>query len=534
MTVKTIFSLALTGAVLFGLSACGGGGGATSSPTGSSVAPAAPAAPPVTAPVTSADGSYADPVVYSNAPNASLPSATEGAAVTHHQITMNGKVIQYTATAGHLTATNPKTGAPEASYFYIAYTADNTGTATAKRPLTFFLSGGPGNSQSGLHIESFAPRRLVTNVPSLNEPASPQLVDNPDSMIDTTDMVFLDEVGAGYSEAIAPNTNASFWGVDADAASYSNFITRYLAVNQRASSPLFLYGLSYGTARATFVSKVLTNAGVKLSGLVLNSSLLNAGTSCQYYTLTQGKAGNCNGQLPTYAAIAAYHKVTTPATADLSAYLQEARAFTATSYMPAVAAFAGAHTAPDPSLTAQLESYTGIASAVWQTHMGLSGDDFIGRLLPNQVIGLHDSRVAVAFTSPLLRNDQDPSNSYLNATFGNCYLDYVNQELKYRSVSAYAQSIPNALVWNSMHNGTPVADAIPDLASTLAQNPSLKILSLNGYYDLVTPFYQTELDMARLGANANIQFKYYAGGHDTFQDNVARPLMKADMAAFYQ
>jgi carboxypeptidase C (cathepsin A) len=525
MTVKNICSMALSSAFLFGLSACGGGGnGAGSTGVAPTVSPATPAA--------STDGSYADPVVYSNAPNASLPSATEAAAITHHEITVNGQLIQYTATAGHLTATNPKTGAPEASYFYIAYTADNA--TTTKRPLTFFLSGGPGNSQAGLHIESFAPRRLVTNVPSLNEPTSPQLVDNPDSMIDTSDMVFVDEVGTGYSEAIAPNTNASFWGVDADAASYSNFVTRYLAVNQRASSPLFLYGLSYGTARAALMSKILTSSGVKLAGLVLNSSVLNANTSCLFYEQTQGKGGNCSGSLPSYAAIAAYHKVTTPTAADLPNYLQQVRAFATTSYIPAVTAFVTAATAPDLSLTTQLAGYTGIASTVWQTRLGLGGSYFSTLLLPNQLIGAHDSRVVVPVASPLAANGQDPSETYIYATFGNSYFNYVTQELKYRSVSAYAYSIPSVTTWNTSHNGSPVPDGVPDLASALAQNPSLKILSLNGYYDLVTPFHQTELDMARLGANPNIQFKYYAGGHDTFLDNVARPLMKADMAEFYQ
>ena len=525
MTVKTICSMALSGAFLVGLSACGGGG--SGGPT-AAVNPAA--SQPVTAPASS-DTPFADPVAYSNAASASLHSATEGAAVTHHQITVNGQVVQYTATAGHLTATNPKTGAPEASYFYVAYTMDNA--AAAKRPLTFFLSGGPGSSQAGLHIASFAPRRIVTNVPSLVEPTSPQLVDNLESLIDNTDMVFMDEVGSGYSQAIAPNVNSAFWGVDADAATLSNFVTRYLAVNQRASSPLFLYGLSYGTARAALMAKILTTAGIKLSALVLNSSVLNANSNCKYYERAHGQAGSCAGSLPTYAAIAAYHKKTTPTT-DLPTYLQQVRAFTSTDYIPAATAFTAAGTPPDSSLTAQLASYTGIASSVWQTRLNQTITDFSSALMPAQLIGQHDARVLVAANSPLAANGQDPSETYLNGAFGNIFVTYLSQELKYSAGSTYAYSLPSTFGWDTSHNGNPAPDGIPDLASSISQNPSLKILTLNGYYDLVTPFYQTELDLARLGANPNIQFKYYASGHDSFLDNTARPLMKADMAGLYR
>jgi carboxypeptidase C (cathepsin A) len=524
MTVNIIQRLAFTGIVLASLSACGGGGSSTT-PT--------PTPTPVQGPT---DQPYADPVAYSNAGTANLTSATEAAAITHHQITLGGNVIKYTATTGHLTAVNPTTGAPEATFFYVAYTADNASAST--RPVTFFLSGGPGSSQATLHLGSFAPRRIVTNMPSLTEPTTPQLVDNQESLIDTTDMVFIDEVGAGYSEAIAPNTNASYWGTDADASVFTDFVSRYLKVNQRASSPLYLYGLSYGTSRGAIMSNLLAQAGVKLKGLVLNSSVLNFNTNCNVYTayFSLLHTGSCTGELPSYAAAAAYYNLTNPAASDLPSFLQQVRGFDSAAYSPAVAAFISSRTVPSTNLISQLSSYTGISASTWQSSLDMNDNLFRTTLQPGKLIGLKDTRVAVPIGN--LTTDDDPSDDITNAPYGNEFALFINAELKYTSSSTYAYNISSTSSWKTTHNGSLAPDLIPDLGSANSQGSALKILSLNGYYDLTTPFYQTELDLARLATGAgagaaNIQFKYYASGHDTFLDNTARPLMKADLKAFY-
>jgi hypothetical protein len=200
------------------VAACGGGGGGNSSP------------PPSTNPPPT--GLFSDPVSYSSAANASLPNAAELTSVTHHQLTVNGTVLNYTATVGHMSALSASQ-APQASFFYVAYTLD--GAAPATRPVTFFYNGGPGSATVWLHLGSFGPKRLDTGEPNMSGTPPYPLVDNAESMLDLTDLVFVDAVGTGFSEAIAPNNNLSFWGVDADAAVFRDFVMRYATVNNRAT-----------------------------------------------------------------------------------------------------------------------------------------------------------------------------------------------------------------------------------------------------------------------------------------------------------
>jgi carboxypeptidase C (cathepsin A) len=220
------------------LAACGGGGGGGDAPPG-----------PV--------GGLDDPSAYSSQPTASLPGAVEAAAVTAQRITLGGREIAYTATAGHLIARDPVAGAAQASIFYVAYTADATAADPARRPVTFFYNGGPGSASVWLHLGSFGPKRLVTGVPATTAARPFPLVDNADSLLDTTDLVFVNAVGSGRSQAIAPYRNQDFWGVDADAALFRDAIRRWLALNGREASPFFLYGESYGGPRTAVLARRL-------------------------------------------------------------------------------------------------------------------------------------------------------------------------------------------------------------------------------------------------------------------------------------
>jgi carboxypeptidase C (cathepsin A) len=501
--------------LLAGLAACGGGGGgATGTPA-------------------SADGDqpYTDAVAYSIAPEASLATATEHAAVTHHQVSVAGQVLHYVATAGHLTASDPASGAPKASIFYIAYATEAAaGADLAQRPVTFVLSGGPGDSQGGLHIGSFAPRRVVTRVPSLDEPTAPTLVDNAETLLDKSDLVFLDEVGTGWSEAIAPNTNLSLRGVDPDVAVYRDFITRWLAVNRRGASPTFVLGHSYGTARAAMLANLLPPAGVNLRGVMLESPILDFGHSCDVYAALR-VVGSCAASLPTFAAVAAWHGRATPAPADLATFLQDARSFDDASYAPALADWLLTQRAPDAALTAQLAAFTGIGAQTWSGQMDLTNDDFRLLLVPGSLVGRTDSRVLVALSSPLAVGD--PAGNILAGPFGNAFMDYVRGELGYANASAYESLDLGWTDWPATHAGLDVPDLVPDLAAAIARDPGLHVLALSGDYDLATPFHQAELDLARLGVNPNIQIRHYASGHAIYLDNAARPLLKADLAAFY-
>jgi carboxypeptidase C (cathepsin A) len=491
------------------LAGCGGGGG--DSGGGS--------APPPSA--------FSDPVAYSSAAASSLPSADELAFTSKHTVAIGGTTYAYTATVGHLTAKEPTTGAAEASFFYVAYTLD--GASAASRPVTFFYNGGPGSATAWLHLGSFGPKRLVTGNPSTATPAPFPLVDNAESLLDVSDLVFVDAVGAGWSEAIAPNTNSTFWGVDVDAAVFRDFVMRYVAANAREPSPKYLFGESYGTTRSAVLAKALELAGVELAGVVLQSSILNYNSNCSVSLLA-----NCEGFLPSYAATGAWYGLDSPnpAPADVPAYLANARTFAADAYGPAVALFLSNRTPPSADLVASLVALTGYAAANWSgANVNVHAGDFVRKLVPGTLLGSYDTRVSAAVGTPLAAGG-DPSSTFYNDGFASAITSYV-ASLGYTTPSRYTL-LGNAINgWNFRHGANAVPDVIPDLATALTLNPDLRVLSLNGYHDVVTPFFQTENDLARLGANANVATRFYFGGHMTYLDDASQTQEKADLAAFY-
>lgn len=420
------------------LTGCGGGGGGGSMP-----------AP-----------NFVDPVMYSNSPSASLATATELSAVTHHQLTVNGAMLNYTATAGHLTAHDFLTGMPEASFFYVAYTLDGANPGT--RPVTFFYNGGPGSSTVWLHLGSFGPKRLVTGDPATDAPTPFPLVDNAESLLDVSDLVFVDAVGSGLSEAIAPFGNSSFWGVDVDAAVFRDFIMRYVTANSRGASPKFLFGESYGTTRSAVLSNLLESAGVRLNGVVLQSSVLNYNTNCGVIVALV----SCAGYIPSYGAVGAWYNLDhpNPAPADLPGFIDQMRALTTSQYDPAVNAFLAASTPPPPALLTQLVATTGMSLAGWQTHFNMDPGFYQFNLIPGTLIGRYDARVSAPMGS-FLASEGDPSSTFINASFAQGITSYLNSGLQYTNPSTYVL-ISNVLnTWTFGHDGQLLPDTIPDLAS---------------------------------------------------------------------
>jgi carboxypeptidase C (cathepsin A) len=514
-----------TALLLLSLLACGG----SASTDQAVVVPPAPPAP-----------SYLDPTLYSPEPGASLAAPVELQAVTHSHIVLGGQTIPYTATAGHLTASDPATGKAEASLFYVAYTAD--GKAPGSRPLTFFYNGGPGSAAVLLHMGSFAPRRLVTLEPATTQPWPYPMVDNTECLLDVTDLVFLDPVGTGYSEAIAPFTNQDFWGVDADGAVARDFIQRYLAVNGRQASPKYLFGESYGTARTAVLANLLETAGVHLTGLVLQSSILDYATN----PFWNGEdIANYTPTFPTYAALGAYYGLANPAPADLGAFLKAARTFTSGSYGPAAEGFlaAKAMTPEAQALVPQLVGFTGLPAELWQLPINAQSEDFNlfpfwfqVDLRPGSILGVYDGRIHTLMTDPLAAGGGDPSNALVSQPFADAIAGYLPSVLGYTSPSAYVAVGKAIKTWNFSHGGRSLPDTIPDLASALALNPALQVLSANGIYDLVTPFFVTERDLARLSTlpgASRLAIRNYAGGHMIYLDEQARLLLRQDLTALY-
>jgi carboxypeptidase C (cathepsin A) len=499
----------------------------------------------------SVDQPFLDTTAYGNGPSDSITDATENAAVTHHTLTLGGRQIAYTATAGHLVTIDPSSSKPAARIFFVAFTADDPNPA--ERPVTFFYNGGPGSASVFLLLGSFAPMRLKTSMPDFTPPAPYTLEPNPDSLLDRSDLVFINPVGTGYSAAIAPNVNKDFWGVDKDAGALRQFIKRYLTRFDRWNSPKFLFGESYGTARSCVLAYQLHEDGVDLNGVTLLSSILD-----------YSQSGNPVGLLPTLCADAWFHrKITvTPPPADLPGFMGAVVPFARNDYPKALAAFPGA----DPATVRTLSEYTGIPEIVLTSWEGLNVADagatetlhFLTTLMRSEgrVVGAYDGRVlgvdtGIAAAISPLSGGNDATMTAVNGAYTATWNSYLNDGLRFTSTSAFTDLNDQAFAnWDFSHvdptgaqkgkdvNGNVVLYTAGNLAALMALNVDLKVLSANGYFDSVTPFSQTVTDLENMpladpAVRRNLTIRFYPSGHMAYLDGSSRTALKADLAAFY-
>ena len=263
------------------------------------------------------------------APAGSAAIPPERDSVTQHTLTLNGRNLDYKATAGTLLVSDDD-GKPYGSFFYVAYTEDGVSDAKT-RPITFLYNGGPGSASLWLHMGSVGPVRVETGSPNATEPPPYHVVPNQYSLLDKTDLVFIDAVGTGFSRPVGKATEKEFAGTDQDVRAFDRFILRYITVNQRWNSPKFLMGESYGTTRSAALVDALQGDGVACNGVILVSSILNYGVQAP------GLDEIFIGNLPSYAAIAYYHNKLAQKPADLKAFLQEVRVYARGPYAEALA-----------------------------------------------------------------------------------------------------------------------------------------------------------------------------------------------------
>ena len=508
---------------------------------------------PASHPVRSAeqDQPLSDPVAYGNGPQDSVTDVTEAAAMTQHRIVLSGKDIAYTARAGHLVTVDPSSSKPDAKIFYVAFTAD--AADAIGRPVTFFYNGGPGSSSVYVLLGSFAPMRLKTALPDFTPPAPYEIETNPDSLLDISDLVFINPVGTGYSAAVAPKVNKDFWGTDQDAASLKQFIKRYLTVYDRWNSPKFLYGESYGTARTCVLAYMLHEDGVDLNGLTIQSSILD-----------YAQAGNPVGLMPTWAADAWYHHRTTvqPTPPALPPFADRAMSFAATQYAAALKQMPH----PDPAVLRQLSDIVGIDTETlltWNLDVAAANAQgtslFLTTLLKDQglALGSYDGRATgidtgIAATIDPMSGGNDPTMTAVNGAYTVMWNSYLNDQLKYTSVSSFTDLNDQAFAnWDFHHTdptgaqkgidaqGNVILYTAGDLAATMSLNVDLKVLSANGYYDSVTPFYQTTRDLAAMPLDnatvrQNLTIRYYPSGHMIYLDGGSRTAIKADLVTLYK
>jgi carboxypeptidase C (cathepsin A) len=467
-----------------------------------------------------------------------VPVPPETTSVTQHSLKLDGKKIDYTATAGNLLLRN-SAGQAEASMFYVAYTADPKHSAT--RPITFLFNGGPGAGSVFLLMGSFGPKRARTSSPGITAPAPYVLADNADSLIDTSDLVFIDAPGAGLSRIVGRATGKRFWGVDEDLDAFEHFIERYLTVNQRWNSPKYLLGESYGTARAAMLAYKLSENNIALNGVVLMSSVLNSATRAA------GTDLESESYLPTYAAIAWYHDKLVPKPPSLPAYLDEVRAFAAGPYAQALAAGDSLPDLERDAIAARVAHYTGLnVDYVKRSQLQVWPSRFRKELLRSEsrTVGRYDARFeGIDSDDASERPEYDASVTSVASAYDAALHQHLAQDLHYDATDAYRVFNDDALrQWDWKHRSwwgeqTAVPYAAGDLAEAMRQNPRLRVLSLNGYFDLATPFFQTEYDLAHMGLDAslrpNVQRTYYPTGHMIYLDDAALHALKGDLVRFY-
>lgn len=483
---------------------------------------------------------HGDRVAQDLADEWTIAPSKEEESVTTHRLVAGGRTLNYHATAGTVTIRDDD-AKPTASIFYVAYTLD--GASPGTRPVTFLYNGGPGSASVWLHMGSFAPVRVKTANPEFIHPAPYGFGPNPDTLLDKTDLVFIDMVGAGYSRPLGDSQGKDFWGVDEDADAFAKAILRWTTKNGRWTSPKFLFGESYGTTRSGALAYQLQDRGMALNGVILLSSILNYGVEQQGYD--QGYIS----YLPSYAATAWYHNRLADRPADLSAFLQQVRAFAAGPYAQALAKGQDLSDAEEEAIAKQMAMYTGLSETfIKRSKLRVDLNRFQKELLRDQAltVGRFDSRYTGVDSDSAGENpDFDASDSAISGAFITTFSDYVQRELKYKPGLDYRIGTYGLkdFDWNWKHKAPGGSypmnnpDVAVDLSAAIRTNPYLKVLSLNGWYDLATPFFATEYDIAHMlldkKLRGNVSFKYYPSGHMIYLNPDALHQLHSDLAAFY-
>jgi carboxypeptidase C (cathepsin A) len=457
--------------------------------------------------------------------------------VTHHQIAVNGKTLSYTATAGRLPIKRGD-GKIEAEMFFVAYTLD--GQDAAKRPLTFAFNGGPGSASVWLHMGALGPKRVVLQ-PNGFMPAAPyRLEDNPDTLLDRSDIVMVDAMATGYSRAATAELTKKFLGVKGDVQAFGEFVRLYLSRYDRWSSPLFLLGESYGTTRAAGLAGYLADHGIAFNGVTLLSMAVD------FQTLEWNKSNDLPYLLlvPTFNMIAGYHhKLAADLTQDVAKTREEVVRWATNDY--ALALGRGDAMTPEEhrKIVEQLSRYIGLRPEVIEAHnLRIDVPTFSHELLLDQK--LISGRLDGRFSSPNPDEDRDsydPTSSAILPPYTSAFNNYLRTELNYKSdmpyrVFAYDEVGFSKWEWGNAVEGFP--STAGGLRSAMIKNPYMKILVMEGYYDLATPFAAANWTMDHLDLGSqfrqNISYGTYNAGHMVYIDRAEHDKMKKDLVGFME
>ncbi len=461
---------------------------------------------------------------------------------TSHTVKIDGKIIAYKAMAGTILLRNSD-DEPIALHGFTAYIKEGT-TDYKTRPITFVFNGGPGSSSIWLHMGVIGPRRVVVNDPGFTPAAPYTLEENGSSLIDVTDIVMMDPVGTGLSRAVGKSKNKDFWGVDQDIRAISQFIKQFVTENDRWNSPKYLLGESYGTFRnAGVVNYLQENIGMAMNGVIMVSAVFDL----RQLVFAQGDDISYVMNLPTYSATAWYHNKVPNKPASLEAYLNEARQFAKTEYTQALMEGDQLTGTAREKAIDRLAYFTGLSkSYLDKTNLRVAEPEFTEELLRTErkTVGRLDSRFTGISQDQLNQYSQyDPQSAAISPGYTALFMDYYYNTLKVNKahsyhVSAYSRQ---GFDWDWKHakNGggfpTPPNTAV-DLAEAMSRNPHLKVMILNGLYDLATPFYGVEYTIDHMELEkeikSNIIMKYYEAGYMMYTHRPSLEQFKRETADF--
>ncbi|HET9106140.1 MAG TPA: hypothetical protein VFN79_03010 [Steroidobacteraceae bacterium] len=478
---------------------------------------------------------------------------------TSGSVTVEGKTIRYHAVAGMLMVRppgwndatprpthKPGTLPTKASMFYVAYFKD--GARASRRPITFLYNGGPGSSSVWLHMGAFGPRRVVTADHTHTSPAPYKVVNNDYSLLDASDLVFVDAPGTGFGRLEGKGAAKAFFGADPDVHAFSQFITEFLSKYGRWNSPKYLFGESYGTPRSANLINVLeTHDNIDFNGVILLSQILNYDDSTGLVRFNPGVDLPYELALPSYAATAWYHHKLPDSTQPLKPLLAKVEHFALTDYAQALREGSMLGAADRQAIAAKLHEYTGLPVAyILKANLRIDGGQFEHELLSgaDETTGRLDSRFAGPSLDPLSeRAEYDPQSAAISSAYVSAFNTYVRKDLDYGAGMYYRPDLPIYRTWNFRHRQPGVKfdlpralNVMPDLANAMKRDPKLKVMLNGGYFDLATPFYQGMYEMAHLPMErrlqANIQYHYYESGHMVYVHVPALKQLHDNVAAF--
>lgn len=440
----------------------------------------------------------------------------------------------------------------EASMFYAAYF--KKGAPEPDRPITFLYNGGPGAASLWLHMGGLGPRRVLTGDATHSDPAPYRTVDNIYSLLDASDLVFIDAPGAGFSRIAGKDKEKSFYGVDADAYAFADFIKQFLSRYDRWNSPKYLLGESYGTPRtAVLVNMLQTNDDIDFNGVILLSQILNFSLNPDSLEANPGQDQGYVIALPAMAATAWYHNLLSGQRPDnLQGFLREVENFALTDYTLALNQGAALDPSHKQAIAQKMSEYIGLPlDYIIRANLRITGPVYSKKL--QESAGLTTGRLDTRYSGPDLNPlsshaEYDPQSPAMSSAYVSAFNDYVRSALRLRPDNLFKPSAKAFKYWDFAHEppganiGFPLGtNVMGDLAMAMKQNPKLKVMTNNGYFDLGTPYFQSVYEMRHLpipdSLQSNIESHFYMSGHKIFvtdegakqlHDNVADFIRRTD------